>query len=308
MSAMVHRSNNFDPEGAKALPASSFLDGFNLDQINALVDSWLVEDLGGAGDITAQSTIPSASRARATLCVKQPCVLAGLDLFALILRRLDTDVQFETLISDGSIIESVPASVARLEGGSRAILAAERTALNLLQRLSGIATITGKFVNLTKDAGIQILDTRKTTPGLRALEKRAVLIGGGTNHRFGLYDRILIKDNHIAVAGSVTEAVSRARLMFPEHAVEVEVTTFAQLQEALASQAETIMLDNMSPDMVREAVKQVDKHAFIEVSGGVNAENIQSYLIEGVNAISIGALTHSGKSIDISLEFEEQKP
>lgn len=278
----------------------------NSESLNQLIDEWLAEDFGSEGDITAIATIPESSRAFATLYVKQPCVLAGLFLFERILRRVDSSIEFEALTVDGSRIEAAPTTVARMEGPSRGILAAERTALNMLQRLSGIATTARLFSELAKPAGIKILDTRKTTPGLRALEKWAVLAGGGTNHRFGLYDRILIKDNHIAIAGGVTEAMRRARTSFPKHSVEIEVTNFEQLEQALLAGADTIMLDNMPPDMVRSAVAVVDGRAFIEVSGGVNQDNIRQYLIPGVDAISIGALTHSVRSIDISLEVEEQ--
>ncbi len=275
-------------------------------EVHALIDGWLAEDFGTAGDITAIATIPETSISQATLCVKQPCVLAGISIFEAILKRVNPAIEFEALQADGSKIDAVPSSVARIQGPSRGILAAERTALNVLQRLSGIATTARKFVDLAGPAGIKILDTRKTTPGLRTLEKWAVLAGGGTNHRFGLYDRILIKDNHVAIAGGVTEAINRARKVFPQHSIEVEVTNFDQLDQAVNSRADTIMLDNMAPEMVRAAVARIGGRAFVEVSGGVNQDNIRQYLIAGVDAISIGALTHSVQSIDISLEVEEK--
>lgn len=284
---------------------SAPIGALDLVQLDRLIESWLQEDFGSEGDITAQATIPAESRASATLCVKQAGVIAGLGVFERILHKVDLSIKFEALVADGSFIEKVPATLARIEGPSRALLGAERTALNILQRLSGIATVARQFSAMAKPVGIQILDTRKTTPGLRMLEKWAVATGGGTNHRFGLFDRILIKDNHIAIAGGVTAAIKRSRERFPEHSVEVEVTNFEQLQEALDAKAETIMLDNMSPASITKAVAMVNGRAFIEVSGGVNLANIDSYLIPGVNAISIGALTHSVKSVDISLEVEE---
>lgn len=278
----------------------------DLAQLDQLIESWLKEDFGAEGDITAQATIPAESQAGATLCVKQPGVVAGLAIFERILHRVDASIEFEALVTEGSFIENVPATVARIHGPSRALLGAERTALNILQRLSGIATVARQFTELATPVGIQILDTRKTTPGLRALEKWAVKTGGGTNHRIGLFDRILIKDNHIAIAGGVPQAIAASREKFPKHSIEVEVTNLEQLQEALNGKAETIMLDNMSPTMINQAVAMVNGKAFIEVSGGVNLSNIRDYLIPGVNAISIGALTHSVKSVDISLEVEER--
>lgn len=278
----------------------------DLAQLDQLIESWLKEDFGAEGDITAQATIPAESQARATLCVKQPGVVAGLAIFERILHKVDASIEFEALVSEGSFIENVPATVARIHGPSRALLGAERTALNILQRLSGIATVARQFTELATPVGIQILDTRKTAPGLRALEKWAVKTGGGTNHRIGLFDRILIKDNHIAIAGGVPQAIAASREKFPKHSIEVEVTNLEQLQEALNGKAETIMLDNMSPTMINQAVAMVNGKAFIEVSGGVNLSNIRDYLIPGVNAISIGALTHSVKSVDISLEVEER--
>lgn len=289
-------------ESQSCLPADLKLDNAALDR---LIDGWIEEDFGEAGDITAQATIPELSTSAAALLVKQPCVLAGLFLFERIMRRVDSSIEFETLVQEGVKIDGTPFAVARMRGSSRGILGAERTALNMLQRLSGVATVAHAYARLAAPLGIKILDTRKTTPGLRALEKWAVLCGGGTNHRFGLYDRILIKDNHIAIAGGVTEAMTRAKKSFPGQQIEVEVTDFEELAEALAVGADIIMLDNMTPEMVRSAVELVKGRSFIEVSGGVNQDNIQTYLIPGVNAISIGALTHSVKSIDISLEVEE---
>lgn len=274
--------------------------------IDVLIEAWLAEDLGEAGDITAQATIPEEITAKAALVVKKPGVVAGLTIFERVLKKVDSTIQFEALVPEGTKVDEVPKAVARIQGPSRALLAAERTALNILQRLSGIATVAREYSDLAAPVGIQILDTRKTTPGLRALEKWAVATGGGTNHRFGLFDAILIKDNHIAIAGGVTAAVRSCRTKFPTMPLEVEVTSLEQLKEALGEKAEWIMLDNMSPSTVKEAVQLIDGRAFTEISGGVTLQNLSSYLIPGVDAISIGALTHSVKSIDISLEVEER--
>lgn len=277
--------------GALALPP----------QTDRIIRIALEEDLADVGDITAGSIVPADAQLTAIVLLKEPAVVAGLAVFEKVLKSVDQSICFEAAIADG--IRAEPGPVAHCRGPARAILAAERTALNLLQRLSGIATITARYVELAAPLGIEIRDTRKTTPGLRALEKWAVRIAGGTNHRFGLFDQFLIKDNHIRIAG-ITESIRRARAAHPGKLVEVEVTCTAELVEALAGKPDIILLDNMSPEQVRQAVALVAKAAFIEVSGGINAGNIKDYLIPGVNAISIGALTHSVKSVDISLEVE----
>ncbi|MBX9685866.1 MAG: carboxylating nicotinate-nucleotide diphosphorylase [Candidatus Obscuribacterales bacterium] len=262
------------------------------------------EDIS-TGDITGNSVVPAEAKSKVTLLLKEPAYIAGLELFEFVLRSLDADLKFEPLLSSPGFVAAVPAPIARISGNSRALLAAERTALNLIQRMSGIATLTSKFVELAAPSGIEILDTRKTTPTLRMIEKLAVKLAGGTNHRFGLYDGILIKDNHRAIAGGVRAAVSRARLNCPSVPIEVEVNTLEQLQEALELSVERVMLDNMSPAEVQSAVDIVKGRCYIEVSGGINLSSIKDYLIPGVNGISIGALTHSIKNIDLSLEFED---
>lgn len=275
-----------------------------LEHLDRIVTQSLIEDVG-PGDVTSLCLVPSERTSTAHLYIKESAMIAGLSIFAQVMKKLDPSFEFEPLVKEATYVSQVPCLVAEMKGSSRALLAGERTALNLIQRLSGIATITAQFVELAKPHGISILDTRKTIPGLRALEKWAVAAAGGDNHRFGLYDQILIKDNHLRIAGGVTEAVQRARAFKPDMPIEVEVSNLDELQEALALKVERIMLDNMSPEQVRQSVKVVNEAAFVEVSGGINLSNITSYLIPGVNAISIGALTHSAKNVDISLEIED---
>lgn len=269
-----------------------------------LIDMALLEDIS-SGDITGESIVPENCVSTASLVLKEPAIIAGLKVFEKVMKRCDVNLSFEARVNDAEEVPHVPYCLARMEGNSRAMLAAERTALNLMQRMSGIATLTHKYVQLAKPFNIEILDTRKTTPGLRMLEKMAVKFGGGTNHRFGLYDRILIKDNHRAIAGGVRHAIMRAQIAKPGVAIEIEVNTLEQLQEALDLKVERVMLDNMSPEQVKEAVALAAGRTYIEVSGGISLDTIENYLIPGVNGISIGALTHSVKNIDISLEFEE---
>lgn len=274
------------------------------EELTRLIDMALAEDIS-TGDITADAIVPEQSTSTASLVLKQPGVIAGLRVFEMVMKRCDAELSFEARVADSEQVLHVPYCLARMEGNSRAMLAAERTALNLIQRMSGIATMTRKYVDLAREHGIEILDTRKTTPGLRVLEKMAVKSGGGTNHRFGLYDQILIKDNHRAIAGGVRPAIMRARLNNPDLPIEIEVNTLEQLEEALGLSVERIMLDNMSPEEVKQAVEIAAGRTYIEVSGGISLETIENYLIAGVNGISVGALTHSVKNIDISLEFEE---
>jgi nicotinate-nucleotide pyrophosphorylase (carboxylating) len=238
-------------------------------------------------------------------------VVAGLEVAKFVFRTLDPDCKIQFLCAEGEEIVAAPHPIAVIEGNARAMLIAERTALNLIQRLSGIATTAHKFAVQAREKGIAVVDTRKTTPGLRTLEKYAVQAGGAANHRYGLFDAILIKDNHIRVAGGVSTAIQLARRHFPDMPVEVEAANFQDIDEALAEKAEKIMLDNMTPEQIKQAVALIDQRRgdgmhrpLIEVSGGVNADNFASYLIDGVNAISIGALTHSVRSMDISLNIE----
>jgi len=262
------------------------------------VKEWLAEDVGGA-DLTTERVIPADATCRAAILVKQPGVVCGLEVAEALFRELDEAVQFESLAADGDSADG-GTRVALLEGSARPILTGERTALNILGRLSGIATLTRRFVDGIEGTGAEILDTRKTTPGLRALEKYAVGCGGGRNHRFGLYDGILIKDNHLAVAGSIRAAVERAAGAGAP--VQVEVETLDELREALDAGADSILLDNMSPDAMREAVVETAGRATLEASGGVTLDTIRAIAETGVDFISIGALTHSAPSLDVSLD------
>lgn len=273
-------------------------------EIDQIIDNALNEDIAN-GDITANSIVPAEMECSADVVLKEAATVAGLQIFARVMTKCDPNARFESFVAEGQSIpaESIPLTIGRISGKGRAVLSGERTALNLLQRMSGIATMTRRFTELADALKIEILDTRKTTPGLRLIEKWAVTLGGGTNHRFGLFDKILIKDNHIAIAGGITKAVQLARSGNPGMSVEVEVTNIEQLKEALDLAVEHIMLDNMSPELIRSSVELIKGRAYIEVSGGVRLDNLSNYLIEGVSGISIGALTHSVKNIDISLEF-----
>jgi nicotinate-nucleotide pyrophosphorylase (carboxylating) len=261
----------------------------------------LAEDLG-AGDATSAATVDEDARAFAAITQKQPGVLFGLDAAEAAFRQLDPDVEIERLASEGEWREGGP--VLRLEGRTRALLGAERTALNFLQRLSGVATATARAVKEIEGTGAQILDTRKTTPGLRALEKAAVRAGGGVNHRAGLYDAILIKENHAAAAGGVGEAVRRARAASPDLPLEVEVRDDAEIDEALGAGATRLLLDNMSPDRLSAVVSRVAGRATLEASGGITLANLREVATTGVEFISVGALTHSAAALDLSLTLE----
>lgn len=266
-----------------------------------LVRRALDEDLG-AGDVTTDATVDPTQRARGVFIVKAPCVVAGLDVAAETFRQVDASVAVACRRLDGE--RCTPGDeIAVVTGPARALLIAERTALNFLQRLSGIATRTRQFVDAAAGR-ITILDTRKTTPTLRALEKYAVAAGGGTNHRTGLYDAILIKDNHVRLAGGVAEAVARTRRRSPQLRIEVEAQTLAEVDEALASGADIILADNMSPADVRETVARARGRAKVEISGGVTLDRIQELGATGADYVSVGALTHSAPAVDISFEIE----
>ncbi len=263
----------------------------------------LDEDLRSEGDITTRALIPPDLRGRGVIVMRQEGVVAGLPLASMTFRLLDPRVRFQPLVSDGDR-PAAPAEVAVVEGRLSSILEGERTALNFLQWLSGVATLTSRFVAAASPYGVAILDTRKTTPGLRALEKYAVRAGGGRNHRFGLYDGVLIKDNHIAAVGSVAEAVRRAReALGDEVSIEVEVQDLELLEEAVRAGADVVMLDNLGVEEVREAVRRVGGRVRLEVSGGVTLENVASYASTGVDFISVGALTHSAPALDMALEL-----
>jgi len=256
------------------------------------------------GDITTDSTVPEDEMSKAYLIAKQEGVIAGLKVCMEAFLMLDPQVKLEPLVKDGQFVEK-GTKILIIEGNSRALLKAERTALNLLQRLSGIATLTRLFVEKIIGYNAKVVDTRKTTPGLRLLEKYAVRAGGGTNHRFSLSDGVLIKDNHIKAAGGIFKAVKAARASVPHTVkIEVETETLQQVQEALDSGADIIMLDNMAPEVMRQAVKLIDKKALTEASGNVSLETIQDIASTGVDIISIGALTHSVKAMDVSMKFE----
>jgi nicotinate-nucleotide pyrophosphorylase (carboxylating) len=267
-----------------------------------VVRAALAEDLGRAGDVTAQATIPGDARLSAVFATRRAGVVAGLACARLAVRELDPSATFEVTAGDGNQVQPGTA-LARVEANARALLSAERTALNLLGRLSGIATLTRQYVDAVAGTRARIADTRKTTPGLRALEKYAVRCGGGVNHRFGLDDAILIKDNHVAACGSVGEAVRRAKA-FAGHLmkVEVEVDSLDQLDEALAEGPDVIMLDNFSLTDLAEAVRRAHGRAVLEASGGVNLQTVRAIAETGVDVISVGALTHSASVLDIGLD------
>jgi nicotinate-nucleotide pyrophosphorylase (carboxylating) len=258
-------------------------------------ERWLAEDVGD-GDLTSLAVIDEDVTCAARLLVKEPGVVCGLDVAAEIFDRLGA--RLEPLAADGDTVQ--PGPVARVEGPARAVLTGERLALNVLGRLSGIASLTRRYVDAVAGTGTVILDTRKTTPGLRALEKHAVACGGGQNHRLGLYDGILIKDNHLRLAPSLHEAVARAKETGVP--VEVECDTLVQVHEALTAGADSILLDNMSVEELREAVALAGGRVRLEASGGVTLESVRAIAETGVDFISVGALTHSARALDVSLE------
>jgi nicotinate-nucleotide pyrophosphorylase len=263
----------------------------------------LAEDIG-SGDLTSEVLFGADDRCKAVILLKEAGVVCGLPVANAAFRKLDQAIELERLAGEGELVAAAPQELVRLTGRTRAILGAERVALNLLGRLSGIATLTRRFVEAVEGSGVAVLDTRKTTPGLRILERYAVQIGGGVNHRFGLFDAVLVKDNHLRLAGGVAEAVRRLRssVSLP---LEVEADTHEQVEQALGLGVERILLDNMSPSEVATAVELVAARAQLEVSGGVTLDNVRAYAETGVNAISIGALTHSARSLDVSLEVLE---
>ena len=268
--------------------------------LDRVVAAALAEDVG-AGDVTTEAIIDADALGTGELLVKEPGVVSGLNAVEAVFLALDPDVQFEALVEDGTFVEDMTV-VAVVTGPLRAILTGERVALNFLGRLSGIATLTRSYVDAVAGTDVAILDTRKTTPGLRLLEKHAVACGGGRNHRFGLDDAVLVKDNHLAAAGSVLGAVERLRLA-TDLPIEVECDTLAQVSEALAARVDAILLDNMPPNELIEAVALAQGRARLEASGGVTLANVRAIAETGVDEISIGALTHSARSLDVSLEL-----
>ncbi len=262
----------------------------------------IAEDVGD-GDVTTAATVPENARARAVITQKAPGVIFGLEVAEEAFRQLDPDARFDRLVDEGVWRED-GGPVLAVEGSARALLSAERTALNFLARLSGVATLSARAVNSIEGTGARILDTRKTTPGLRALEKAAVLAGGGTNHRAGLYDAILIKENHAALAGGVGPAVRAAAAFAPGLMLTVEAHTLEEVDEALEAGAPWILLDNMSPEQLRAAVARVAGRAKTEASGGFTLETLRDAAQTGVNFVSVGALTHSAPALDLSLILE----
>ena len=256
------------------------------------------------GDITTESTVPEDETSCARLIAKEDMVVAGLEVFCRVFSLLDRNIYIERYVNDGDKVKTGTV-ILRISGNSRAMLKAERTALNLLQRMSGIATATRKLVDILEGTNAKIVDTRKTAPGLRYLDKMAVRMGGGTNHRFNLSDGVLIKDNHIKASGGITAAVKRAKERVPHTVkIEVETETMEQVKEALAAGADIIMLDNMKPEEMKEAVAYINGRALTEASGNITADNLAIVAKTGVDLISSGSLTHSVKAADISLKFD----
>jgi nicotinate-nucleotide pyrophosphorylase (carboxylating) len=270
-----------------------------------LVARALLEDLG-SGDVTAEAVVPEDASGRATITQKEPGVLFGLEVAAEVFRQTGAG-ELARLANEGVWRDEVPTGVAAAAGPARGLLAAERTALNLLSHLSGVATLTARFVREAQGTGARILDTRKTTPGLRALEKTAVAAGGGTNHRMGLYDAILIKENHAALAGGVGEAVRRARDAKPDLPVEVECRDLDEVREGAEAGADRLLLDNMTPAQLQEVVSAARRDSDrpeLEASGGVTLENVAEIAASGVDYVSVGALTHSAPALDLSMTIE----
>jgi nicotinate-nucleotide pyrophosphorylase (carboxylating) len=273
-------------------------------ELDALVRRALEEDIG-SGDVTTLATVPEGARARARITQKAPGVIFGLEAAEATFRALDAEIGFERLVEEGRWRED-GGPVMSAEGRARALLTGERTALNFLGHLSGIATLAARAAREVRGSGAEVLDTRKTLPGLRALEKAAVAAGGARNHRAGLYDAILIKENHIAAAGGIARAVELARAAAPELAatLELEVRTPAEIDEALAAGATRLLLDNMSDEELRAAVSQVSGRAHLEASGGVTLQTLAGRARTGVQSVSMGALTHSAPALDLSLALE----
>ena len=272
----------------------------NLRSLDPLIDLAFEEDIG-IGDMTTEATVPSTQGGIGSLLAKSDGVVAGLPVAERVFAKLDTALAFRALVNDGEAVEA-GTPIAEVQGSAKTILIGERTALNFLQRLSGIATLTAQFVTAVADYDTKIVDTRKTAAGWRAVQKYAVRVGGGYNHRFGLYDGVLIKDNHIVAAGGIRNAVERAREVIPHTAkIEVEVETLDQVDEALEAGADILLLDNMSSGTMKSVVHEVGDLAMTEASGGITLERVQDVAATGVDLISVGALTHSAMPMDISL-------
>lgn len=273
-----------------------------------LVERALAEDLGDAGDITSLSVIPELLTARGDLIAREPGVIAGMEVAAQVFSRVDAKTIFEPLVADGDAVAAGDV-IARVSGSARSLLMAERTALNLLGRMSGVATATARLVAAVEGTGASVSDTRKTMPGMRALDKYAVAMGGGVNHRMGLYDAVMIKDNHIAAAGDIETSVAKARAhVGPDVMVELEVESLDQLAEVLETDADRVLLDNMDTETLRAAVEEVGGAMVTEASGGVTIDTIRGIAETGVDVISVGAITHSAPQLDIALDFVASSP
>lgn len=273
-----------------------------------LIQRALAEDIG-AGDVTTLATIPAEARARAAMVTREPLVVAGLNVALAVFSELDPSIQMRRLSQDGQKLAAGQVLL-HLEGPTRALLSGERVALNFIQRLSGVATQTARYVEAVAGTQAKILDTRKTTPGWRRLEKYAVRCGGGQNHRIGLFDLVLIKDNHLAALREarpdpIQAAVTRARALYPQLQVEVEADSLEQVELAVKARADIILLDNMTPDKLRQAVQIVQGRAKTEASGGVNLSTVRAVAESGVDYISVGSLTHSARAMDVALDFED---
>ena len=269
--------------------------------IDRVIAAALAEDVGD-GDRTTAALVPEDARCRAQLLLEEPGVVCGVHIAAAVFRALDPSVRIDAVVDEGAVVTDPPVVVAELEGSARAVLTGERVALNLLACMCGIASLTRRYVELTEGTRATILDTRKTTPGLRALEKYAVRCGGGANHRAGLYDAILVKENHLRIAGGIAAVVASLN---GSHDVEVEAETLDQVREALAAGVPRILLDNMSPERLADAVALAGGRATLQASGGVSLATVRSIAETGVDFISVGALTHSARSLTVSLEVLE---
>jgi len=274
----------------------------NQKEIERVILTALKEDIG-SGDLTTNLIIEKKQRAEAFFLVKEDGIIAGLAIAKMVLQKLNKKIAWKSFVKDGDFV-TAGTRIAEVKGSLRALLTGERTALNILQRISGIATVANSFVKIVNGTNAKILDTRKTVPGLRMFDKYAVKIGGGTNHRFGLFDMVLIKDNHIKAAGSITNAVAKIRKgVTKKIKIEVETSTLDEVREALKNNVEIIMLDNMPVAIMKEAVKIIAGKAKVEASGNVNFKSIKAIAETGVDYISIGALTHSVKALDISMKI-----
>jgi nicotinate-nucleotide pyrophosphorylase (carboxylating) len=271
--------------------------------IDRVVAAALAEDVGD-GDRTTAALVPEDARCRAQLLLEEPGVVCGVPVAAAVFRALDPSVRVEALVAEGDAVTAPPTVLAEIEGPARAVLTGERVALNILGRLCGIASLTRRYVELVDGTGTRVLDTRKTTPGLRALEKYAVRCGGGTNHRAGLYDAVLVKENHLRIAGGIPAAAAALRGATNGLQVEVEAETLAQVREAIDAGIGRILLDNMSPQEVGEAVALAGGRVELEASGGVSLATVRAYAETGVDFVSVGALTHGARSLHVSLEVQ----